>query len=280
MITTDIHLTEDQRGQLLDILDRRFRKMSGHALLELERLTRHPVDLAGFQAQTDSLATDKAQIVETQDRISNQVINSTFSRPVNRREFLAYSASGLLGLMLLGTGYGWSKSNESVDTLMGTMADVEREVAGLADSITGLQNTTAACRQAILEFQTTYPQTTYGFAQLKTNAETVRGLYNQLEGTGMQVTEIVEFLLNLASINADIARFAQPISTMVDVVRNTASLIALIELVLDNLSIWFSDENDRGINRRLLFPAQLIFDTLDNDTTLRLQSLQARLAGS
>jgi hypothetical protein len=279
MVTAGIQLTEEQRGQVLDLLNRRFHKISDQALLELEQLTRHPADLAGFQARTSNLNVAKPHTAEPNTRSSN-VIDAKFSSPMNRREFLAYSVSGVLGMLLLGAGYGWKMSNQSSENLSATINAVDEDVAGLANSLMGLQSTITACRQAILEFQTAYPETTYGFAQLRTQADSMRGLYHQLEGTGMQVTEIVEFLLNLASFNADIARFAEPISTMMDVIKYTPSLIALIDLVLDNLSLWFSDENDRGINRRLLFPAQLVFDTLDNDAMLRLQMLQTRLSGS
>ena len=119
-----INLTEEQRQQLLDLLYRRFRKMNSNGLLELERLTRHPAELTGFQPVSSNPVVPKKEAVPPKNGQSSDVVEGVVTTPVNRREFLKYGAAGLLGAFL---AYGWWQSDQNADNLSGILENVGRD---------------------------------------------------------------------------------------------------------------------------------------------------------
>ena len=274
-----VSLTEVQRQQLLEVLGRRFKKMADTALLELERLTRHPVDLANFQPKMSDVAIAKAATPVFDDKNADGVIDAAFSTPISRREFIAYSASGLLGLLLCGADYGWSKSNDSVENLSAIVAAVGSDINSLTAIIGGLQATLDACNELTVEFLNAYPQTLYSIARFKENIEKTKSLYSQLDETGMTIAEIIQFVVNIVSFVPDTENYTQPVNAMLDVVKNIPDTVFWAEQALTNLEPWFSDEQDQGINSRLLFPMQSVLHTIDNDIRTKLDSSRTKLIG-
>lgn len=277
MINTSIHLTEEQHQQLLDVLSRRFKKMPDHVLLELERLTRHPMDLSGFQPKSYDVPAVRLRAVEPHSQNPDNVIGTVFSKPLTRREFMAVSASGLLSFLLLGTGVGWRKSYQTAENFSATITDANSDVTSLRETIGSIQETIRSCREVILQLQNGYPQTIYSIAQLTENIQRTQQLYSQFDETGMTVTEIIEFVVNIVSLVPDTQSYTQPVTALLEAVNNIPEIIFWAERALVNLDFWFSEEQGQGVNNKLLSPIQLIFDTIENNVKIELDSIQGKL---
>ena len=270
MITATIQLTEEQRHQLLDILYRRFHKMTDLALLELERLTRHPVNLTGFQPKTNEVIATKASPVEVHKDNSEEVIDAVFTQPLSRREFLVYI---VLGLISGGTTYGWIKRDQTADSLSATLGDVNLDINGLTEKIRVVEDIILTSNANIKEFQNSYQQTVYSLAQFKDGLNKTKNLYEQFGQVGRTITELIQFILNSYIPE----KFVQPVNVVLDLLTNISDTINLADYVLANLNLWFSEEPSQGIDNKVLSPAQLVFNTLDNDIKASLINIQARI---
>lgn len=279
MTIANINLTEIQRQQLLEILSRRFKKMTDHALLELERLTRHPVDLVGFEAKTSNLVPAKAVTIESNEKRSENVIDGVFSEPINRREFLAYPISALLLALSGGLGYGLSKSNASVKDLSSTLEDVDFGVSNLKETIIELEQDIYNCSLVMSEYLDTYQSTLNSIAQLGEHTEMLQGLLSQLDTTGMTLAEMIQKAFDLLGLLPKTENFAGSMSTMMETVRNIPDTISLAKNAIGNLSLWFSNEHDQGISNRLLNPTGLIFHIVENEIKPKVDVIQSRLSG-
>lgn len=278
MTVADMNLTDDQREQLMEVLDRRFRKMSNHALLELERLTRHPVDLATFQPKSNVLAVPKLEPPKLEEKNSDNVIDAKFSTPMTRREFLGCLFSSSLGVLAVGTtSYGWWKSNESVEKLSATVQSTNNRVSNLTASMHDLQTRVQACNEVISEYLDSYPLTLYSIAQLKENIEKTKNLYSQLDQTGMTATEIIEFIINILTFVPNTEIYTKPVNALLDAVKNIPNIVFWAEQELTALTLWFNENG--GINNRLLLPIQAVFDSIDNDLKPKIEVIQGELGG-
>jgi hypothetical protein len=278
MTVAEMDLTEEQRGQLIEVLDRRFRKMSNHALLELERLTRHPVDLATFQAKSNLLTIPQANPSKLEDKNFDHVIDAKFSKPMTRREFLGCLLSGSLGMLAVGTtGYGWWKSNESAQNLSAAIQSTNANLSDLAASLDNLQTNVQGCNEVVSEFLNDYPLTLYSLALLRENIEKTQNLYSQLDQTGMTIAEIIEAIVNVMTLVPHTELYTKPVNSLLDAVKNIPEVIFWVEQALATLDPWFND--NEGINSRLLLPIQIVFDSIDNDLKTRLDVIQSELDG-
>jgi hypothetical protein len=275
MTLTNIHLTEEQRQQLLDLLHKRFKKMNDRALLELERLTRHPGDLTGFQAVPKQLVVTKPELVQPRNTDSNQVIDGVFSTPINRREFMAYAASGLISLIL---GYGWWKSNTNADNLSGTLDEVGLGINHLGQTTVELQRVIYSLREVMADFQSTYQPTLNAIAQLNQQINKLYGQYQQLDEIGKAIADLMQLASRYATLIPEVERYAQPINTMVEMVKeNTPSTISAAEEAIAKLNFWFSNEGDQGINNRLLMPTDSVFQMIENEIKTDIEAIRTKL---
>lgn len=280
MTIAPVALTDTQRQQLLEILNKRFRRMTDCALLELERLTRHPVDLAGFQAKSSEIVTRaKAEVIAQHDSGLRNVVPETYSKPVTRREFITYSATSLLGLLLCGTSYGWLSSNTSAKNLSSTITEADFEADTLMETIIGIQLTANKCDEVILEYSNIYLQRINDIVQLRFSLEQIQSLYAQLDETGINVADAIQFVFDLLSLIPNAEKYAQLISTMMEVIMNTPDTIRLAQNTIANLDSWFSNEPDRGLNTRLFAPAHQIIQEFNDNVQPKVQAIQQRLAG-
>jgi len=212
----NMDLTEEQRQQLLDLLHKRFKKMTSCTLLELEGLTRHPASLSGFQSVSNNLVVTKENLVQSKDNDSNQVIDGVFTTPLNRREFMTYGASGLLGLML---GYGWWKSDTNANNLSGTLENVDLGVNHLGQTILELQRIIYGLRQEISDFQSTYQPTLDAIAQLSEQMSQLQSQYQQLDEIGKAIAGLMQLVSRYATLIPELDRYAQPVNTMAGMVN-------------------------------------------------------------
>lgn len=251
--------------------------MTDLTLLELERLTRHPVDLTGFQPTSSNLITGKVEPRDSKEVHPVDVVDASFSKPVNRREFLAYSTSGLLALLLVGSGYGWMRSNKTAADISEGMAGIAFDVGSLSGEIAELQKAITECSNVISEFQNLFQQTSYSVSQLKDNLEITRNLYEQLDGMGITLTEIIEFIVNVISLIPNAGKYVQPINTILDVVKKTPETITVAEKAMTDLYVWFSNQQGQGVNNRLLLPALSVFFAINKDVVPTVEGLQNRI---
>jgi len=268
-------LTEEQRQQLLDLLHKRFKKMTAHTLLELERLTRHPAGLSGFQPISNNLVITKAELVQSKDSDSNQVIDGVFSTPINRREFMTYVASGLISLML---GYGWRKSDTNADNLSGTLENVELDVNHLRQTILELQRIIYRLHEEIADFQSTYQPTLDAIARLKEQINNLYSQYQELDEIGKAIADLMQLASRYATLIPELERYAQPINTMVEMVKeNTPATISAAEEAIAKLNFWFSNEGNQDINNRLLMPIDSVFQMIENEIKTDIEVIRAKL---
>jgi hypothetical protein len=273
-------LTEIQRQQLLDILNKRFQKMTDGALLELERLTRHPMDLAGFQAKSnDIVVRPDIKIVKHQEKIPDYVTTKVFNSPLTRREFITCSATGLLGLLLCGTGYGWLSSSTSVEELSGKIEEVNSDITGLRDVVEDMENKAEKCDQEILFYLEVYPQTLKCIGELKSSLDKIQGLYSQFDETGMTIADAIQKIFDWISWYPDAEKFAQLISTMLDIVKSTPDIIVSAEKAITDLDNWFSNDSNHSLKDRVFYPTQSLIQDIENKINPKVQSIQANVTG-
>lgn len=271
----NINLTEEQRQQLLDLLCRRFKKMTSNSLLELERLTRHPVALTGFQPVSGNPGVTKTDLVQSKDSGPNDVIEGVATTPISRREFMMYGASGIIGLIL---GYGWWKSDTNVDNLSGTLENVEQDVNHLEQTVFDLQRMIYNLDQEIADFQNTYQPTLDSIAQLNQQVNNLYGQYQQLDEVGKVIADLLQKVSGYALLLPEIERYAQPIKTMMDLVKeNTPAVLSAAGEAIAKLNFWFSNESDQGINDRLLMPTASVFQMIENEVKADMDSIKAEL---
>lgn len=271
----NIHLTEEQRQQLLDLLHKRFKKMTVYALLELEKLTRHPASLSGFQPVSNNLVVTKAKLVQSKDRDSTQVIDGAFSTPINRREFMTYVASGLISLML---GYGWWKSDTNADNLSGTLENVELGVNHLGQTTLELQRVIYSLREEIADFQSMYQPTLDAIVQLNEQINKFYSQYQQLDEIGKAIADLMQLASHYGTLIPEFERYAQPINTMMEMVKeNTPATISAAEEAIAKLNFWFSNQGDQGINNRLLMAIDPVFQIIENEIKTDVEAIRAKL---
>jgi hypothetical protein len=254
--------------------------MTDSALLELERLTRHPVDLAGFQAKSSQIAAGaKAEVIITNDKNRRPAVVETYSKAVTRREFMTYSATGLLSLLLCGTSYGWLTSSISAKNLSSTITETDFEVDSLMETLRGMQLIANSCDEAILEYSSIYPQRLNDIVQLKSSLEQIQNLYAQLDETGINVADAIQFVFDLLSLIPNAEKYTQPISTMMEVVMKTPETLRLAHGATSNLEHWFCNEQNQGLHNRLFAPAHQIIQELKDNIQPKVSAIRARLAG-
>ena len=116
--------------------------MTDSTLLEIERLTRYPDQITGFTASgvkgKDIVVIEKPVThIEPKTKLSAEFLQ----KPIPRREFLAYSTSGILGLFLLVASYSWvqsEKASSQLESLYNELEDTQFDqyVSDLVQTIT------------------------------------------------------------------------------------------------------------------------------------------------
>ncbi len=276
-VVANIDLTEEQHQQLLDLLNRRFKKMTCTSLLELERLTRHPVELTGFQSVSASAipAVPKTEPVPPRDNEAQQVNEEGWTAPVNRREFMLYGAAGLMGAIL---GYGWWKSDANADQLSGTLANVGQGVSHLEQNVLELQRMISTLDQEIAGFQNYYQPTLDTVAHLRYQVDVLNNQYQQLDAIGKAIADLLDKISMYAALFPEINQYAQQVNTMVGMVKdNIPAILLAAGEALDKLNTWFSNEGNQGINNRLLKPTASVFQMIGNEIRTGLNSINAEL---
>jgi uncharacterized protein YoxC len=249
--------------------------MPSNSLLELERLTRHPVELTGFQSVSSNPAVPKTELVQSKGSESPEVIDGVVTTPISRREFMMYGLSGAIGLLL---GIGWWKSDTNADHLAGTLESVGQDVTHMEQNILELQRMISTLGQEVESFEDTYQPTLEAIAYLNQQVNNLSSQYQQLDQVGEAIANLLQEVSLYAALIPQVERYAQPINTMVDMVKeNTPAVISAATAAIARLSFWFSNEGGQGVNNRLLMPTAAVFQMIDNEIKTDMDGIQAQL---
>jgi hypothetical protein len=279
MIATNIQLTEIQRQELLAVLMRRFQKVTDCALLELERLTRHPAELEGFQAKNSHSITvpQRADASKLEISKSSEVPESLFHQPISRREFLSCSLIGLMSLSICGTGSGWLYTHSTAKELKNLISDIDIDTVSLDENIRGIQAASNICNQVLSEYRGIYLQTIQNIAELEMSVIQIRSLCNQLDEMGMNIAEVVQQVLGGLSLIREVEKYAKPLDIMLEIAKNTQNTTSVAENTINNLKLWFSNDQDQGLNNRLFIPIQSLIQSLDEDIKSKVDSIRHKI---
>ena len=133
-------------------------------------------------------------------------------------------------------------------------------------------------RPGIENFQGTYQPTLEAIACLSQQVNNLSSQYQQLDQVGEAIANLLQEVSLYAALIPKVERYAQPINTMVDMVKeNTPAVVSAAADAIAKLSFWFSNEGDQGINNRLLMPTASVFQTIQNEVKADMDSIQADL---
>lgn len=186
---------------------------------------------------------------------------------------MTYGAAGILGALL---GVGWYQSDKNAVQLSGTLENVGLGVNHLEQNILELQRMISALDQEIADFQHTYHPTLNAIVHLDQQVGILSTQYQQLDVIGQAIADLLDKGSEALALVPKAKDYAQQMNTIIGMVReNVPAIISAAAEALVQLSFWFSNEGDQGINNRLLMPTASVFRTIENEVRADMDAIQA-----
>jgi hypothetical protein len=127
------------------------------------------------------------------------------------------------------------------------------------------------------EYRGIYLQTIQNIAELEMSVIQIRSLCNQLDEMGMNIAEVVQQVLGGLSLIREVEKYAKPLDIMLEIAKNTQNTTSVAENTINNLKLWFSNDQDQGLNNRLFIPIQSLIQSLDEDIKTKVDSIRHKI---
>lgn len=270
-------LKPDQRGHLITLMEHRLHKLGDKALLQLERLTRNPHQLAGFAP-----INKKTAVVRTSPA-SLQAPPIIIHRPpkdtISRRQLLAglsaVATAGAVGGGAYAIGARGARQNaeryaELDKAVQAAISYLDPDVTTLAQQAQVITDAALALRDVAIDCVDCYPAMRVALETWHTETIRVQHDYQAMQLVEGGVKAMAELLSMLAALPkaairwleavtfelGDLDAFRSAFQAVSDLLTHLDPALHAADEAHDNLAPWFSGAAESDVKHRLLFPLQ------------------------